>query len=714
MKQVVQSARTGKLALKEVPAPKARSGHLLVRVRASVLSAGTERMVVEFAQKSLAGKAKARPDLVRKVVDKAKRDGVAATFKAVMARLDEPLPLGYSAAGTVEELGAGLEGRFRVGQRVAIAGAGLANHAEFDVVPANLVAALPDDVTFEDGAFATLAAIALHGARNLGAGLGDVVAVLGVGLVGQIAVQLLALAGARVLALDYDPRRLDLARTMGAELAWNLAEPEGLEGAVGALSGGLGCDGILICAATDSSEPLELAARLARDRARVSLLGKTGTEFPFADYMKKELSIVVSRSYGPGRYDEDFEGQGVKYPEGFVRWTETANLGECARLMRPSLARRLNMAALVSHRFPFAQAEAAYDLVLEGREAHLGVVLTYPEDSARATALPAARPGPAKSGLALGVIGAGAYARTVLLPLLKGMAGLRLASLATQRGMTAEHAQAQFGFAQATTDAALLFDDPRIDALLIATRHASHSDFTAQALAAGKAVLVEKPLALTEDEINAVVAARLASKAFFMVGFNRRFAPLAIALRDQLARHAGAKTLAIRINAGPLAPGSWIVADEGGGRILGEACHFVDLARFLVGAPIQSVQAEGGRGETDELAANLAFADGSLASLVYTAQGDPAYAKERIEAFAGGAAFNLDNFLALSTTEGGRTKTRRPSGGQDKGQRAMLEAFVAAAKTGGPAPIDEAETVETSRATLALMESIRTGQRIAV
>lgn len=716
MKQVIQSARSGKLSLREVPPPRVRAGHLLVATRASVISAGTERMVIDFARKSLAAKARSRPDLVRKVLDKARRDGVAATIKAVMARLDEPLPLGYSAAGRVVAVGAGLEGAFQVGQRVAVAGAGLANHAELNVVPAALAAPVPDDVSDEEAAFGTVAAIAMAGMRSLEAQLGDVVAVIGVGLIGQLAVGLLALQGARVVAFDTNPARLALARQMGAELTLD-PTAEGIDSAVAALSGGIGCDSVLIAAATESSEPLALAAGLARDRARVVMVGKVGTEFDYAAFMKKELSLSVSRSYGPGRYDPDFEGAGIKYPVGWVRWTETENLREAVRLMGRGRPGRLDVGALITHRFPFAAAEDAYTLVTEGGEPHLGVVLTYDEAGASLPAAPAfPAPTAAPAGrCVLGMIGAGAFARTVLLPELVRLPGVELRTLCTQRGASAEHGQQTFGFAHATTDLDAVLGDPAINAVLIATRHGSHAELTARALAAGKAVLVEKPLAMDHAQLERVIAARQGSAAFFLVGFNRRFAPLVDSMQAHLARHAGPRLIQIRVNAGAVPPDSWVnAADEGGGRILGELCHFVDLARALAGAPIVTVAAEAvaaGPGPCDDVATTLTFADGSLATLLYTARGDTASGKERIELFAGGSVAVLDNFRSLALTSGGRTRTEK-SLAQDKGHRAELAAFVQAVAAGGPAPVDEAELVESSRATLAVLDSLREGRRI--
>ncbi|MBC7952296.1 MAG: bi-domain-containing oxidoreductase [Rhodospirillaceae bacterium] len=714
MKQVIQSARTGKLALKQVPDPKVRAGSVLVRTRASLISAGTERMVIDFAKKSLAAKASARPDLVKKVLDKAKRDGIISTFKAVMARLDEPMPLGYSAAGEIVAIGSGLEGTFRIGQRVALAGAGLANHAELNVVPRNLVAPIPDGVTDEEACFGTLASIAMAGVRNLGPQLGDVVLVLGVGLVGQLASQLLSLSGARVVAVDVDPSRLELAKRSGAELVWRLGEP-GLAEAVAALTGGQGCDGILIAAATDSSDPLELAAELARDRAKLVMVGKTGTEFPYAAFMKKELQLVVSRSYGPGRYDEDFEGRGVKYPVGWVRWTESENLRECVRLMDPAQARRLDVGVLITHRFPFDQSEAAYTLVTERTEPNMGVVLHY--DTGTKVA-PVAFPQATLSGpCVMGVIGAGNFARTVLLPELKRISGVSLKTICTTRGQTADHAKGAFGFAHATTELDEVLADPAINAVLVATRHSNHAELTARVLAAGKSVIVEKPLALDRAGINQIVAARNGSNGFFTVGFNRRFAPMTVKARALLARHNGPKMLVLRVNAGALPAESWVnAAEEGGGRILGEACHFIDLARTLAGSPITTVQADAAgvtHGGCDDLTITLGFADGSLATIIYTAQGDSSFSKERFECFAGGTVIAIDNFLSLSVTENGRTRTEKAKMGQDKGHRAELEAFVKGVTT-GQAPVDEAELVETSLATIAVLDSLSQGRRISL
>lgn len=720
MKQVVQSARSGKLALKEVPDAKVRSGHLLVRTRASLISAGTERMVVNFAKKSLAAKAKARPDLVRKVLDKAKRDGIGATMRAVMARLDEPLPLGYSAVGEVVEVGAGLEGKFRAGQRVAIAGAGLANHSELNAVPENLCAPVPDDVNDEEACFGTLGAIAMNGARLVEPQLGDVVAVIGAGLVGQLAAQFLDLAGCRVIVLDYNAERLKLATYGGAELVCDLSQGDPTA-AIMDLSGGRGCDGVVIAAATDSSEPFDTAATIARDKATISLVGITGTEFDYRLFMKKELSVVVSRSYGPGRYDPDFENRHVKYPVGFVRWTETRNLEESVRLMSRRRDHRLQVEQMITHKIPFADAEKAYDMVSNNTEPHLGVILEYdkePTEKAPKLRTPVSvSTGKTASGkCVLGVIGAGNFARTVLLPRLKKIDAVELHTLVTQRGISADHSADSFGFAHADTDDAAIFDNPDINAVLITTPHSTHASLTARALAAGKNVMVEKPLALDREELNTVIRARLQSDAFLQVGFNRRFAPLAVQARDRLKAAGGTKYVLLRVNAGQLPEDSWQnAAEEGNGRILGEVCHFVDLARFLVDDDIKTVQAASAavsQGACDDLTVSLNFADGSLATIAYTALGDTAYSKELIEAFAGGTVININDFRGLTVTAGGKESKVGRSMEQDKGHAAELQAFAGAVASGGAAPADEAELVQSSFATIAVLESLQRGAQV--
>jgi predicted dehydrogenase len=503
---------------------------------------------------------------------------------------------------------------------------------------------------------------------------------------------------------------------MGAETTYDLGGGD-IEATVRGLTAGRGMDGIIISASTKSSEPFKVAGVIARDRARVCMVGLTGTEFPYREFMQKELSLVVSRSYGPGRYDSDFEGRGVKYPEGWVRWTETENLAECLRLMSPSLERRLNVDAMTSHTFKLEEAEKAYDLVTSGAAPHLGVVLTYKDASGEQQPPTFAAPkltNP-KSKCVLGVIGAGGFARTVLLPELKKMSAVTLHTVATQRGASANKTRDTFGFLNATADSAAVLDNPDINAVLIATRHDSHAELTARALEAGKSVLVEKPLALTREGINTVIQARNNSAGFFQIGFNRRFAPMAEMVHKRLKHQQGTKYLLLRINAGHIPPESWVhAADEGGGRILGEVCHFVDLARYFIGSPIVSVQADAGQvtgGACDDLNAGLRFADGSLATIAYTGLGDSIYSKELVEAYAGGSVITINNFQSYTIAEQGKLK--KPFARiQDKGFKSALVSFVSAVTSGGPAPIDESELIETSLATVAIMESLRDGRRI--
>ena len=720
MKQIVQNARSGEFGLRTVPAPRVKPGHLLVRTRASLISAGTERLTVGFARKSLFEKARARPDLVRKTIGKARRDGLAETARAVMTRLDEPLPLGYSAAGVTVEVGAGLEGRYRPGQRVAIAGAGLANHAELNVVPDNLVAPVPDGVADEEACYATLCAIALHGVRLTRPELGAWCAVIGVGLVGQLAAQLLTLSGVRVLALDFNTARLELAGRLGAEEVYDLngGDPQA---AAMAATNGLGCDAVVIAAATESSAPFETAAQVARDRAVVSLIGYTGTAFPYREFMQKELTVTVSRSYGPGRYDPDYEARGVKYPPGFVRWTENENLKASLDLMRPGRSVRLNPGALTTHRFGFDHAEDAYALVMGGAEPHLGVLLQYDESERQAYRLHAApaagRAFVKRERCTLGVIGAGVFARTMLLPALKETPDCELHTVVTSRGISAEHGQERFGFANAATDEDAVFEDPDINAVLLATPHGLHARQTIRALDTGKHVFVEKPLALTRDDLLEVVAAAGRSPAFFQIGFNRRFAPLSLAAKEHLETLPGRRHILVRVNAGRLPDDHWQRdADQGHGRILGEACHFIDLGAFLAGAPIVSVHADATAGgdPCEDVTITTELADGSLVTVFYTTLGDTACGKELIEIYAGSSVVRIEDFRRLTITGNGRVRKKRSYGRQDKGHRAELRAFVEAVVAGGPPPVEEAQLVNSSLATIAVLESLAKGTRITL
>ena len=718
MKQVIQNARGGKLRLKSVPAPQVQRNSVLVRTSASLISAGTERQMVDFAQSSLVSKARSRPDLVRKVLDKVQRDGAMATLKSVSARLDEPLPLGYSAAGIVTEVGLGLEGKFNVGQLVAIAGIGFANHAEFNSVPENLVVPVPADVSAVQASFTTLSSIALHAVRLAGPQLGDFVAVLGAGLVGQLVAQFARLSGARVIVLDYNSSRLELAKANGAEVVVLLGSGNPTEAVLDSTYG-RGCDSVLIAAATASSEPFQTAAEIARDRATVCQVGITGTEFPYRLFMQKELNIIVSRSYGPGRYDRDFENKHMKYPAGYVRWTETDNLREAARLMSPSLKSRLDVESLITHRFPFGQAEDAYDLVMDGTEPHLGVVLEYgtaeqEADDSLCITLSDAKP-IAKTQVVIGAIGAGNFGKTTILPALKSDPRVQLHTIVTKRGVSSEGTGAKLGFSRASTDINDILENADISSVVVTTPHSSHADLVIQALMAGKNVFVEKPLALTYEELQSVIEARNSTSAFFMVGFNRRFAPQVQEMRNFLKSRPGRSVISIRINAGQLPPESWQRdAEEGQGRILGELCHFVDLAMHLADSPVVSVAAQAAeavRGMCEDVSVTMRFADGSLANIVYTTLGDTSFSKELIECYKGGAVCRIDNFRELVIVASGKQVTKKKSMAQDKGHNSQVKAFVDAVASGIP-PVDEQSLIDSSMVTLLVLKALRLGHPV--
>jgi predicted dehydrogenase len=654
MEQVVQHVRSRRLELAEVPEPGVRAGGVLVRNAASLISAGTEKMITDFAGKSMLGKARERPDLVRQVLDKVKKNGIAPTLQTVLSRLDQPIALGYSCAGVVEAVGSGA-GEFAVGDRVACAGMGYASHAEVVYVPRNLTVAVPPAVSLEDAAYVTVGAIALQGVRVAEVRLGEAVAVIGLGLLGQLAVQILRAAGCRVIGIDLDPAKVALALELGAEAA--VARGDDVLAAVAAFSGGRGADAVVITAATSSNDPVELAGEIARDRAVVSMVGATGMELPRKPYYEKELQLRLSRSYGPGRYDPEYEEKGRDDPAGYVRWTERRNMEEFIRLVASG---QVTPSRLTTHRFPIGQAEDAYQ-VIQGKsgEAFAGVLLTYPERSAppRRRVELAARALP-QGTLGVGFVGAGNFARSVLLPRFSKLPGSALVGVSTATGMNAKAVGDRFGFGYATTDTSAQLADGSSAAVVIATRHSSHARLAAQALRAGKAVFVEKPLALNEAELGEVLAAQAESGGVLAVGFNRRFSPLAAELKGAFAPGIPL-ALNYRINAGAIPRESWIHdPGDGGGRIIGEVCHFVDLCQYLTGDdPVEVFAhalggAEGGLHDTVSI--SLRFAGGSIASLAYYATGDGSFAKERLEVFGGGALGVLDDFRELTLSRGGK------------------------------------------------------------
>lgn len=705
MKQILQSLKTGATTVAEVPAPGPKQGQLLIRTSHTLVSAGTERMLVEFGKAGWIEKARQQPDKVRMVLQKIKTDGLQPTIEAVLNKLDQPLPLGYCNVGRVVAVG-GAGSSFRVGDRVASNG----KHAEIVNVPYNLSARIPDSVSDEEAAFTVLGAIALQGIRLVNPTLGETVVVTGLGLIGLLTVQLLRAHGCRVLGLDFDKERLDLARQFGAEVV-NLGLRQDPLMAADEYSRGRGVDAVIVTAATTSSEPMHQAALMCRKRGRIVLVGVAGLELSRDDYFKKELTFQVSASYGPGRYDPNYEDKGNDYPVGFVRWTEQRNFEAVLDMMSDG---RLNVKPLVSHRFGIGQAEEAYELVGGGGRS-LGIVLNYPgieldEQSDTITINRSDSGGTRVAGakVKLGFIGAGNYASGVLIPAFK-YSGAGLRSIASSAGVSGIHSGRRFGFEEATTNTDRMLSDGDIDAVVITTQHNSHAAFVVKALSAGKHVFVEKPLCLNQGELEEIQATvrqlqenhRLVP--MIMVGFNRRFAPQVLTIQELLKSCTGPKAFVMTVNAGAIPSDHWTQDPQvGGGRVIGEACHFIDLIRFLAASPMTSWRRTDMQSLTDDtLSIQLTFADGSIGTILYFSNGNKAFAKERLEIFVNGRILQLDNFRVLNSF-GWPGFKRNTLWRQDKGQKSCAKAFVSAIADGRAAPIPLEDILEVSRVCIEL------------
>jgi predicted dehydrogenase/threonine dehydrogenase-like Zn-dependent dehydrogenase len=731
MKQVFQHARTGEITVAEVPAPQLLPNCVLVRIAASVVSAGTERASAEFAGKSLLQKAKSRPDLVREVVSKIHRDGVFSAWQAVRSRLDQPQTPGYSSAGTVIAIGDGITD-LQPGDRVACAGAGLAVHAEVACIPRLLVARIPDrnpaeEVSFDEAAFATLGAIALHGIRTAEVKLGELVAVIGLGLLGQLTVQLLKAAGCRVLGMDINQSRAELAAHLGADVvAASVSEFRDL---CVEQSRGAGVDAVLITAETPSSDPVNLAGAIARERAIVVAVGTVGIDIERKAYYEKELDFRISRSYGPGRYDAAYEQKGRDYPIGYVRWTETRNLEAFLQFLAEKKA---NVAPLITHRFPIERAPGAYELITgKSGKPFLGVVIEYSgtADESRTLELlqSAAAVAPlsevSTNEISVGLLGAGVFATGTLVPALKTVGDAALVGVCTATGAHAHHAAQKFGFRYCTTDEAQLIHDPDINTLVIATRHHLHAKQVLAALKASKHLFCEKPLCLSEDELRSIVRAYLwvasAQRPALMVGYNRRFAPMTAQLKSFLAPISEPLALHYRVNAGYLPADHWVNdREQGGGRILGEVCHFVDLLMFLAASPVVEVEGRAlkssQRYSGDNVLISIRFANGSEGTISYLANGDRAFSKERLEVFGGGAVAVLEDFRRLELVREGSKRTIHSRWRQDKGHRGEWTAFVDSVRQKREGPMSFDELVCSTLATLRIQESVATGTRLPV
>ncbi len=723
MKQIMQSYRKGDLRIVDVPVHEAKPGHVLVKTMASMVSVGTEKYMLEMGRKSLAGKAMARPDLVRQVIAKAQAEGIMEAWRQAVGRLDTPVPLGYSSSGVVIDVGAGVEG-FAVGDRVACTGAGFAGHTEVASVPTNLCVPIPPEVDFDAAAFVALGGIALQAVRMAQVSFGESVVVIGLGLLGQVAVQLLAAAGCHVIGMDLDAEKAALAEELGAEAV--VSDYAALSATVHQMTAGLGVDAVIILAATTSNQPLEQAAHNCRERGRVVAAGLVGLEIPRTLFYDKELDFVVSRGWGPGLYDPDFTDRGAKYPLAYARWTAQRNMAE---FLAQAAKGAIRVDPLISHRFPFEQALDAYQMIASGEEPYLGVLLTYEGDPVLERKIvlnesgghQAARP---RTGLAkpvgVGFIGAGLFAQGTLLPAMKGIPGLHHVGVATSSGLSAQHTAKKFGFDYCTTDYQEILNDPQVDLVFVLTQHGSHSSLVSQSLEAGKHVFVEKPLALTVEQLKDVYRqVRQAEDAVLMVGFNRRFSSFTVWQKGHFSEVAEPLSVVCTVNAGMVPADHWVRDPiAGGGRIIGEVCHFVDLIQFLTGSlPVRVFAETFGAGAykiCDNVTITLKMADGSLGTINYVSGGDKRHPRERVEIIGGGGVGVIDNFQAARITRGGRVKRKRNWLSVDRGHNGEIRALVDSIRNGDHPPVAFEEYLCTTLATFAIEESLKTGQAVDI
>lgn len=704
MRQILQNLGSGETILADIPCPSISSGYLLVQSSATVVSLGTERMLIDFGKANLLDKARQQPDKVKQVIEKIKTDGLSATLETVRAKMDQPIPLGYCNAGVVVKVGSAVTD-IDVGDRVVSNGP----HAEYVAVSRNLCAKIPTDISDETAAFTVLGSIALEGIRLAAPTLGETVVVTGLGLIGLLCVQLLRANGCRVIGIDYDSAKCELARSFGAETI-DLAKGEEPLSAANLFSRGRGVDAVIITASTKSNDPVHQAAQMCRKRGRIVLVGVTGLELNRSDFYEKELSFQVSCSYGPGRYDDNYEKRGLDYPAGFVRWTEGRNFEAVLDMMATGA---VDVAKLISHRYPFEHALEAYSQISTGGA--LGIVLNYSTErqSSPVVTVKLTEVGtmtPAKP--VVGFIGAGNFTGAVLLPAIS-KTGARLKTISSGAGVSGTILGKKFGFEQSTTDTQVLLADKDINTVFVTTRHNSHAKLVMQALQAGKNVFVEKPLCLTRADLLEIQAVYAHSpKSILMVGFNRRFSPLSVKMKSLLDAVKEPKCLVMTVNAGAIPAEHWTQDKEiGGGRILGEGCHFVDLLRYLVGVPIvevismQIADKSGSLVIGDKMTFTLRFADGSIGTVHYFANGSKSFPKERLEVFCADRVLQLDNFRQLNGFGWPGLKSMKLSR-QDKGHTAEVAAFIEAVDAGKPAPIPFEELVEVTDATLRIVENV--------
>ena len=713
MKQILQNMRDGKTSVVDLPVPSVKRKAALVQTCNSLVSAGTERMLVEFAEKNLIGKASSRPDLVKQVLSKARREGLIPTIEAAFNKLDQPMALGYSSSGVIVEVGEGLQG-FKPGDRVACGGGGFAVHAEYGVVPQNLLTHLPDNVDFESAAFTTLGAIALQGFRLAQPQLGESVCIIGLGLLGLLTAEIAKAAGCQVFGIDLSPDRIKLAESMQVKCVLRT----GCEESALNFTHNRGFDHVLICADTSSDDPIDLAGLLAREKGTVIAVGAVGLNITRKLYYEKELDFRISRSYGPGRYDPVYEEGGLDYPFGYVRWTEGRNMQAFVELLAQN---KINLKPLISHRYPIEEAPQAYELITgKTGEPFLGVLITYPQKAAAnpMRKVEFTRSNQPTSSIKLGVLGAGNYAQAVFLPVVQKTGGVTPVGICTASGLTANHAAKKFGYQFASSTESDVLESDAINTVILLTRHQQHARQAISALKNKKHVYCEKPLALNAEELASVEAQLLKKDSpLLTVGFNRRFAPLAVQLKTYFNAQSELLMINYRVNAGFLPSSHWLHdAQQGGGRIIGEGCHFIDFVVWMAGSlPVEvSAQAlpDGGKYHQDNCVINLRFANGSVATVTYLANGNKNFAKERVEVFGAGKIGVLDDFRSLELVSENKRQMIHSRLKQDKGHQAAWQAFMNAIKKGEAAPIPYEQLMAVHMACYAAVQSMTSGETV--
>lgn len=719
MKQVIQNFRTGKLQVEEVPTPHLKNNGVLVKNHHSLVSIGTEKALIEFSKQSLAGKAKRRPDLVKEVLNKIKTEGILSTYRTVLNRLDTPLPLGYSCAGEIIGVGKKVN-ELNKEDLVACGGVGYASHAEVVFVPKNLCVKIPENISTKEASFVTLGAIAMQGVRVANLTPGEKVAVIGLGLIGQITVQILNAYGFRVLGLDVSKKQLKKAFDLGLEHGVVIGDDD-IDKAVNSFTNGIGVDGVIITAATKSSEPVELAGRICRDKGKVSIVGDIGMNIPRNIYYEKELDLTVSRSYGPGRYDTNYEEKGFDYPIGYARWTEKRNMEEFLRLISIG---RVDVKPMISHIFKIEEALKAYDLILkkQNKEEFTGVLLEYNPakehkpiivlDQVKKEKVP-------KDVLNVGLIGTGNFANNIILPNLKRIKNIDIKAIADARGERAKHAANKYHCKYVTSNYTDVLNDEEIDLVIVATRHDLHAQIAAEALEKDKNVHLEKPMALNTRQLTKLIKAEKSSKGRLMVGFNRRFAALILEAKKILAKTNTPLIVHYRINAGYIPKESWVHdPEEGGGRIIGEVCHFVDLLQFLTNSTPERVyatkiSAKEPMIENDNLNITIDFSNGSVGNISYTAMGNKALSKEYIEIFGEGNVLIIDNFKTVKIYKNHKQKKLRKIN-QEKGHYQEFQAFTEAILKGKPSPISMKDQILATLVTFKVLESLEKKEPVEI